>query len=106
MIGQKLTAILLLTSTALPLSAQAENTTEKMLPQSSAGQSTQNKYEAHSAIRNTAIAPIPAVATVITGAEMKDHRYQSVAEALQYAPGVTVTPGSFNTGHQIGRAHV
>lgn len=103
MIGQKLTAILLLTSTALPLSAQAENTTEKMLPQSSAGQSTQNEYEAHSAIRNTAIAPIPAVATVITSAEMKDHRYQSVAEALQYAPGVTVTPGSFNTGHPVVR---
>ena len=103
MIGQKLTAILLLTSTALPLSAQAENTTEKMLPQRSAGQSTQNEYEAHSAIRNTAIAPIPAVATVITGAEMKEHRYQSVAEALQYAPGVTVTPGSFNTGHPVVR---
>mgnify|MGYP001525032200 FL=1 len=92
-----------MTSTALPLSAQAENTTEKMLPQRSAGQSTQNEYEAHSAIRNTAIAPIPAVATVITGAEMKEHRYQSVAEALQYAPGVTVTPGSFNTGHPVVR---
>ena len=103
MIGQKLTIILLLSVTTLPLSARAESHTQKTLPQSGAGQNAQPAYDAHSALRNTASSPMPAVATVITAAEIKEHRYQSVAEALQYAPGITVTPGSFNTGHQVVR---
>ena len=61
------------------------------------------RADAHSAVTHTGMLQTPASTTIITAEEMADNHYETVAEALAYAPGVTVTPGSFNTNHQIVR---
>ena len=61
------------------------------------------KADSHSAVTETTLMQAPAFTTVITSAEMEDNHYETVAEALAYAPGVTVTPGSVNTNHQVVR---
>lgn len=80
---KKLSASLFLTYTALSLPVFAQ--------------------DAHSAIEHTNLLPPPAFTTVITARELTENHYQNVAEALAYAPGVTVTPGSVNTGHPTVR---
>ena len=62
-----------------------------------------SKADAHSAVNQTGLMQAPAFTTVITAEEMEDNHYETVAEALTYAPGVTVTPGSVNTAHQVVR---
>ena len=62
-----------------------------------------SKADAHSAVSQTGLMEAPAFTTVITAEEMEDNHYETVAEALTYAPGVTVTPGSVNTAHQVVR---
>ena len=62
-----------------------------------------SKTDAHSAVTQTFLMQAPAFTTVITAEEMEDYHYETVAEALAYAPGVTVTPGSVNTNHQVVR---
>ena len=62
-----------------------------------------SKTNAHSAVTKTGLMPAPAFTTIITAEEMEDNHYETVAEALTYAPGVTVTPGSVNTAHQVVR---
>ena len=59
--------------------------------------------DAHSAAANTALAPVMAGVTVITQQEIADNHYESVGEALKYAPGVTVTGGAFNTSQRVVR---
>lgn len=63
----------------------------------------QNNVDAHSAVHQTNLWQAPAFTTIITAEEMEDNHYETVAEALMYAPGVTVTPGSVNTAHQVVR---
>ena len=62
-----------------------------------------SNVDAHSAVHQTNLWQTPAFTTIITAEEMKDNHYETVAEALMYAPGVTVTPGSVNTAHQVVR---
>ena len=59
--------------------------------------------DAHSAVANTDLMPVAAGVTVITWQEIADNHYDSVAEALTYAPGVTVTGGVVNTSQRIVR---
>lgn len=59
--------------------------------------------DAHSAVSNTDLMPVAAGVTVITRQEIADNHYDSVAEALTYAPGVTVTGGVVNTSQRIVR---
>ncbi|MBO5604856.1 MAG: TonB-dependent receptor [Acidaminococcaceae bacterium] len=111
MLSRKITAAILL-ACAASLPVYAENTgaaagsaaaadahtatqQEKVLPS--------NKTAAHSAVTQTNFTQTPASTTVITAEEMADNHYETVAEALSYAPGVTVTPGSLNTAHQVVR---
>ena len=63
----------------------------------------QTNVDAHSAVPQTNLWQTPAFTTIITAEEMEDNHYETVAEALMYAPGVTVTPGSVNTAHQVVR---
>ena len=63
----------------------------------------QNNVDAHSAVHQSNLWQTPAFTTIITAEEMEDNHYETVAEALMYAPGVTVTPGSVNTAHQVVR---
>ena len=63
----------------------------------------QNNVDAHSAVHQTNLWQTPSFTTIITAEEMEDNHYETVAEALMYAPGVTVTPGSVNTAHQVVR---
>ena len=58
---------------------------------------------AHSAVTNTDLMPVAAGVTVITRQEIAANHYDSVAEALTYAPGVTVTGGVVNTSQRIVR---
>ena len=58
---------------------------------------------AHSAVTNTDLMPVAAGVTVITRQEIAANHYDSVAEALTYAPGVTVTCGVVNTSQRIVR---
>ena len=62
-----------------------------------------SKTDAHSAVNQTGLLQAPAFTTVITAEEIEDNHYETVAEALTYAPGITVTPGSVNTAHQVVR---
>ena len=59
--------------------------------------------DAHSAVANTDLMPVAAGVTVITRQEIAANHYDSVAEALTYAPGVTVTGGVVNTSQRIVR---
>ena len=59
--------------------------------------------DAHSALPNTDQMPVAAGVTVITRQEIAANHYDSVAEALTYAPGVTVTGGVVNTSQRIVR---
>ena len=59
--------------------------------------------DAHSAVANTDLMPVAAGVTIITRQEIADNHYDSVAEALAYAPGVTVTGGGMNTSQRIVR---
>lgn len=61
------------------------------------------EQNAHSAINHTNLLPSPAFTTVISARELAENHYRNVAEALAYAPGVIVTPGSVNTGHPTVR---
>jgi len=91
MFSKKLTAAVLSAciATTLPIYAKTVNTTDPT--------------DAHSAVTNTSLLPTPASTTIITAEDMESNHYESVAEALSYAPGVTVTPGSVNTSHQVVR---
>ena len=59
--------------------------------------------EAQSAVSNTDLMPTAAGITIISRQEIMDNHYESVAEALKYAPGVTVTGGVINTAQRIVR---
>ena len=61
------------------------------------------KIDAHSAVANTDLMPVAAGVTIITKEEIADNHYESVGEALKYAPGVTVTGGTINTSQRIVR---
>ena len=97
--GKVAAAILLACSAGmLPVfAAEAEETTAAAVP------AAVSKADAHSAVTQTVLMQAPAFTAVITAEEMEDNHYETVAEALTYAPGVTVTPGSVNTNHQVVR---
>lgn len=59
--------------------------------------------DAHSAVSHTDLMPVAAGVTIITRQEIADNHYDSVAEALNYAPGGTVTGGVVNTSQRIVR---
>ncbi len=100
MLSRKLAAAVLLSCFTAASSVSAEH-----IPVETAAANARAamKADAHSASAQTAMLQTPASTTVITAEEMEDNHYETVAEAISYAPGVTVTPGSFNTGHQVVR---
>ena len=61
------------------------------------------KINAHSVVQNTNLIPTPAYTTIITSKEIHDNHYKNIAEALSYANGVFVNPGSLNTSHLVVR---
>lgn len=61
------------------------------------------KINAHSVVQNTNLIPTPAYTTIITSEEIHDNHYKNIAEALSYANGVFVNPGSLNTSHLVVR---
>lgn len=112
MFSKKITAaILLACSTAiLPVYAEdvkpakpADRETLAAADDKQAASAQNPRTDAHSVINNTGLLQTQTPTTVITAEEMADNHYETVAEALTYAPGVTVTPGAFNTNHQIVR---
>ena len=98
-------AILLACSTSLlPVYAAETDKTNTAAPETQATVSVpERKADAHSAVTQTTLMQTPAFTTIISAEEMEDNHYETVAEALMYAPGVTVTPGSVNTNHQVVR---
>ena len=98
-------AILLACSTSLlPVYAAETDKTNTAAPETQATVSVpERKADAHSAVTQTTLMQAPAFTTIILAEEMEDNHYETVAEALAYAPGVTVTPGSVNTNHQVVR---
>ena len=98
-------AILLACSTSLlPVYAAETDKTNTAAPETQATVSVpERKADAHSAVTQTTLMQTPAFTTIISAEEMEDNHYETVAEALMYAPGVTVTPGSVNTAHQVVR---
>ena len=98
-------AILLACSTSLlPVYAAETEKTNTAAPETQATVSVpERKADAHSAVTQTTLMQAPAFTTIILAEEMEDNHYETVAEALMYAPGVTVTPGSVNTNHQVVR---
>ena len=98
-------AILLACSTSLlPVYAAETDKTNTAAPETQATVSVpERKADAHSAVTQTTLMQTPAFTTIISAEEMEDNHYETVAEALAYAPGVTVTPGSVNTNHQVVR---
>lgn len=69
--------------------------------QADAAQQAEPEVNAHSIVNNTNLIATPAYTTVISSDELHANHYKNVAEALSYAPGVTVNPGASNTGHLI-----
>ena len=98
-------AILLACSTSLlPVYAAETEKTNTAAPETQATVSVpERKADAHSAVTQTTLMQAPAFTTIILAEEMEDNHYETVAEALMYAPSVTVTPGSVNTAHQVVR---
>ena len=98
-------AILLACSTSLlPVYAAETEKTNTAAPETQATVSVpERKADAHSAVTQTTLMQAPAFTTIILAEEMEDNHYETVAEALMYAPGITVTPGSVNTAHQVVR---
>lgn len=97
MFSKKATAVLLLACSAITLPVYAKETVQET------DLATEHKTDAHSAVYQTNLWQTPVFTTIITADEMADNHYETVAEALTYAPGVTVTPGSVNTNHQVIR---
>ena len=97
MYSVKLTAAILLSCCTIMIPIHASEAVQATDP------AEEHTIDAHSAVHQTNLWQTPAFTTVITSEEMKDNHYESVAEALAYAPGVTVTPGSVNTAHQVVR---
>lgn len=92
-----LTALSLLSLTGTVCAAPGKDAAQK---------APATKPDKVSAFTSTTLAdgtPVTAALTVITAEEIHDNHYGSVAEALDYAPGVTVTAGSVNTSQQIVR---
>ena len=92
-----LTALALLSLTGTVCAAPGKDAAQK---------APATKPDKVSAFTSTTLAdgtPVTAALTVITAEEIHDNHYGSVAEALDYAPGVTVTAGSVNTSQQIVR---
>ncbi len=58
---------------------------------------------AHSVVQNTNLISTPAYTTIITAEEIHDNHYKNLAEALSYANGVFVNPGTVNTSHLVVR---
>ena len=100
-LSKKLTAAILLSCLAAATSVYAEETAAPKIDEKA--QTTEGKINAHSAVSQTNLLQAPLSTTIITAEEIADNHYQDVAEALAYAPGVTVTPGSVNTNHQVVR---
>lgn len=69
--------------------------------QADAAQQAEPEINAHSVVQNTNLIAAPAYTTVISSDELHANHYKNVAEALSYAPGVTVNPGAVNTGHLV-----
>ena len=105
MLSRTLSAAVLLVCSAAILPAYAEKANKE--PVRTTGSQTAitaaEHVNAHSVVSQSPLMPAPAFTTVITAEEMQDNHYETVAEALAYAPGLTVTPGSVNTNHQIVR---
>ena len=105
MLSRTLPAAVLLACSAAILPAYAEKANKE--PVRTTGSQTAitaaEHVNAHSVVSQSPLMPAPAFTTVITAEEMQDNHYETVAEALAYAPGLTVTPGSVNTNHQIVR---
>ena len=105
MLSRSLSAAVLLACSAVILPAYAEKAKEE--PRRATGAPTAitaaEHTNAHSAVTQSPLMQAPAFTTVITAEEMQDNHYETVAEALTYAPGLTVTPGSVNTSHQVVR---
>ena len=105
MLSRTLSAAVLLACSAAILPAYAEKANKE--PVRTTGSQTAitaaEHVNAHSVVSQSPLMPAPAFTTVITAEEMQDNHYETVAEALAYAPGLTVTPGSVNTNHQIVR---
>lgn len=58
---------------------------------------------AHSLVENNNLIASPNYTTIITKEQIHDNHYKNLAEALSYANGVTVNPGSLNTSHMVVR---
>ena len=98
MYSVKLTVAILLSCCAIMIPVHASEAVQATDP------AEEHTIDAHSAVYQTALLQqYPASTTVITAQEMEDNHYESVAEALQYVTGVTITPGSVNTSHQVVR---
>ncbi|MBQ8919007.1 MAG: TonB-dependent receptor, partial [Acidaminococcaceae bacterium] len=100
-LSKKLIAAFLLSCLATTVSVYAETPAAAKAAENSLP--TEHKTDAHSAVTQTSLMQAPLSTTTITAQEIADNHYQDVAEALAYAPGVTVTPGSVNTNHQVVR---
>ena len=100
-LSKKLTAAVFLSCLAAAASVYAETPAAAKAAENSLP--TEHKTDAHSAVTQTSLMQAPLSTTTITAQEIADNHYQDVAEALAYAPGVTVTPGSVNTNHQVVR---
>ena len=54
-------------------------------------------------LKNNNLIASPNYTTIITKEQIHDNHYKNLAEALSYANGVTVNPGSLNTSHMVVR---
>lgn len=84
---------------ALPLTASADNNANST---NESNESIDN-INSHSIVQNINLIETPAYTTVITSQQIQDNHYKNVAEALSYANGVWVNPGSVNTTYLVVR---
>ncbi len=79
---------------ALPLNANAADNNNAAVSENP---------NAHSIVNNTNLINTPAYTTIITSQQIHDNHYKNIAEALSYANGVWVNPGSVNNAHLVVR---
>ena len=80
------------TSLSLPLIFNVANANATVQP-----------TNAHSITENNNLIAPPAYTTIISAQQIHDNHYKNIAEALSYANGVIVSPGSINTTNYIVR---
>lgn len=88
----KVSTIICMATLSLPLAFNTAN-----------AQTAPNAINAHSITQNNNLIAPPAYTTVISAKQIHDNHYKNIAEALSYANGVMVNPGSINTANYIVR---